>query len=148
MGQSSSRWWWVLLLMAALGACESDDAPDGPDHGDHGDHGDGHDHDHDATVPKVIDGGVSVWAQYTIETEDRDGLAVHLREQGVPSAVYYPIPIHRQTVYSGHPTAPGGLPVTDAKAGRVISLPMHPYLTADDQDQVIAAIRSFVKKNG
>jgi dTDP-4-amino-4,6-dideoxygalactose transaminase len=100
------------------------------------------------TVPKVIEGGVSVWAQYTIEVEDRDGLSAHLREQGVPSAVYYPIPIHRQGVYSGYPTAPGGLPVTEAKAGKVISLPMHAYLTPDDQDQVIAAVRAFVKKNG
>lgn len=100
------------------------------------------------TVPKVIEGGVSVWAQYTIEVEDRDGLSAHLREQGVPSAVYYPIPIHKQGVYSAYPTAPGGLPVTEAKAGKVISLPMHGYLTADDQDQVIAAVRAFVKKNG
>jgi dTDP-4-amino-4,6-dideoxygalactose transaminase len=100
------------------------------------------------TVPKVIDGGVSVWAQYTIEVEDRDGLSAHLREQGVPSAVYYPIPIHKQGVYSAYPTAPGGLPETEAKAGRVISLPMHAYLTPDDQDQVIAAVRAFVKKNG
>jgi dTDP-4-amino-4,6-dideoxygalactose transaminase len=99
-------------------------------------------------TPKVIDGGVSVWAQYTIEAPDRDGLAAALREQGVPTAVYYPIPIHRQGVYSGYPTAPGGLPVTDAKAGQVISLPMHPYLTADDQERVVAAIRSFVKRNG
>ncbi|WP_334164738.1 DegT/DnrJ/EryC1/StrS family aminotransferase [Phenylobacterium sp.] len=99
-------------------------------------------------VPAVIDSGVSVWAQYTIETEDRDGLAAHLREQAIPSAVYYPIPIHRQGVYSGYPTAPDGLPVTEAKAGKVISLPMHPYLTEDHQDQVIAAIRAFVKKNG
>lgn len=99
-------------------------------------------------VPAVIDGGVSVWAQYTIETEDRDGLAAHLREQAIPSAVYYPIPIHRQGVYSGYPTAPDGLPVTEAKAGQVISLPMYPYLTEDHQDQVIAAIRAFVKKNG
>jgi dTDP-4-amino-4,6-dideoxygalactose transaminase len=99
-------------------------------------------------VPKVIEGGVSVWAQYTIEVQDRDGLSAHLREQGVPSAVYYPIPIHRQGVYSAYPTAPGGLPVTEAKAGKVISLPMHAYLTADDQDQVIAAVRAFVKKNG
>ncbi|MDB5452451.1 MAG: DegT/DnrJ/EryC1/StrS family protein [Caulobacteraceae bacterium] len=98
-------------------------------------------------TPRVIDGGVSVWAQYTIEAPDRDGLAVHLREQGVPSAVYYPIPIHRQGVYSAYPMAPGGLPVTDAKAGQVISLPMHPYLTEDHQDQVIAAVRAFVKKN-
>lgn len=98
-------------------------------------------------VPAVIDGGVSVWAQYTIETEDRDGLAAHLKTAEVPSAVYYPIPIHKQTVYSGYPT-PGGLPVTEAKSKVVISLPMHPYLTTDAQDQVIAAVRAFVKRNG
>jgi len=96
------------------------------------------------TTPRVIDGGVSVWAQYTIETASRDGLAAALREQGVPTAVYYPIPIHRQGVYSAYPTAPGGLPVTEAKSRTVISLPMHPYLTEADQDQVIAAIRRFV----
>jgi dTDP-4-amino-4,6-dideoxygalactose transaminase len=97
-------------------------------------------------TPTVIAGGVSVWAQYTIETEDRDGLAQALREQGVPTAVYYPIPIHRQGVYSGYPTAPGGLPVTEAKAGRVISLPMHPYLVEADQDLIVGAIRGFVAK--
>jgi dTDP-4-amino-4,6-dideoxygalactose transaminase len=100
-----------------------------------------------ARTPRVIEGGTSVWAQYTIETENRDGLAAHLKAAGVPTAVYYPIPIHRQTVYSGYP-APGGLPVTMAKAGKVISLPMHPYLSEDDQDQVIAGIRAFVKANG
>jgi dTDP-4-amino-4,6-dideoxygalactose transaminase len=99
------------------------------------------------TTPRVIPGGVSVWAQYTIETDDRDGLAAHLKAKAIPSAVYYPIPIHRQGVYSGYPTAPGGLPVTEAKAGRVISLPMHAYLSEDDQDQVIAAVRAFVKSN-
>ena len=104
-------------------------------------------------TPTVIEGGVSVWAQYTIELPHagkggRDDLGPQLREQGIPTAVYYPIPIHKQAVYSGYPTAPGGLPVTEAKAGQVISLPMHPYLTEDHQDQVIAAIRAFVKKNG
>ena len=99
------------------------------------------------TVPKVIEGGVSVWAQYTIETADRDGLAAHLKSQDIPSAVYYPIPIHKQDVYSVYPT-PGGLPVTEAKADVVMSLPMHPYLTPDHQDQVIAAIRAYVKRNG
>lgn len=98
-------------------------------------------------TPTVIEGGVSVWAQYTIEVEGRDELGPHLREQGVPTAVYYPIPIHRQGVYSVYPTAPAGLPVTEAKAGQVISLPMHPYLSEDDQDQIVAAIRAFVKKN-
>jgi dTDP-4-amino-4,6-dideoxygalactose transaminase len=99
------------------------------------------------TVPKVIEGGVSVWAQYTIETADRDGLAAHMKSQDIPSAVYYPIPIHKQDVYSAYP-APGGLPVTEAKADVVMSLPMHPYLTPDHQDQVIAAIRAYVKRNG
>ena len=99
------------------------------------------------TVPKVIDGGVSVWAQYTIETADRDGLVAHMKEAAIPTAVYYPIPIHKQGVYSGYP-APGGLPVTDAKALTVMSLPMHPYLTPDHQDEVIAAIRAYVKRNG
>jgi dTDP-4-amino-4,6-dideoxygalactose transaminase len=103
-------------------------------------------------TPTVLEGGVSVWAQYTIELPNhpgssRDDLAPQLREQGIPTAVYYPIPIHKQGVYSGYPVAPGGLPVTEAKAGQVISLPMHPYLTPDDQDQIIAAIRAFVKKN-
>jgi dTDP-4-amino-4,6-dideoxygalactose transaminase len=96
------------------------------------------------TTPKVIDGGVSVWAQYTIEAPDRDGLAACLREAGVPTAVYYPIPIHRQGVYAPYPAAPAGLPVTEAKAETVISLPMHPYLTQPDQDLVIRAIRGFV----
>lgn len=98
------------------------------------------------TTPRVIDGGISVWAQYTIETPDRDGLIAHLKEAGVPTAVYYPIPIHKQGVYSGYPT-PGGLPVTEAKSATVMSLPMHPYLTADDQDQVISAIRSHAGRN-
>jgi dTDP-4-amino-4,6-dideoxygalactose transaminase len=104
------------------------------------------------TTPTVLEGGVSVWAQYTIELPNlpgrgRDDLAPALRAQGVPTAVYYPIPIHKQGVYSAYPTAPGGLPVTDAKAGRVISLPMHPYLSEEDQDTVVTAIRAFVKRN-
>jgi dTDP-4-amino-4,6-dideoxygalactose transaminase len=98
-------------------------------------------------IPTVQQGGVSVWAQYTIELEGRDELGPYLREQGVPTAVYYPIPIHKQGVYSHYPVAPGGLPVTQAKAGQVISLPMHPYLKEDDQDLIVAAIRAFVKKN-
>jgi dTDP-4-amino-4,6-dideoxygalactose transaminase len=98
-------------------------------------------------VPAVIEGGISVWAQYTIETPDREGMLAHLKEAQVPTAVYYPIPIHKQGVYSVYPT-PGGLPVTEAKAETVMSLPMHPYLEPDAQDQVIAAIRAYVKRNG
>jgi dTDP-4-amino-4,6-dideoxygalactose transaminase len=98
-------------------------------------------------VPPVIDGGVSVWAQYVIEAEDRDGLAAHLRGEGVPTAVYYPVPLHRQAPYAGYP-APGGLPVTEAAADKVLALPMHAYLEPDVQDRIVGAIRNYVKRNG
>ena len=97
---------------------------------------------HVASTPAILKGGLSTWAQYTIEHDDRDGLAAHLKTQGVPTAVYYPIPMHKQDVYSVYPT-PGGLPVSEAKAERVISLPMHPYLEPDVQDRIIEAVRSF-----
>jgi len=95
------------------------------------------------SVPAVIDGGVSVWAQYTIEHKNRAGLQAHLKANGVPSAVYYPIPIHKQDVYSRYPLGPNGLPVSEAKAESVVSLPMHPYLDEETQDQIINAVRSF-----
>ena len=98
-------------------------------------------------APWVIQDGISVWAQYTIETDDRDGLAAHLRSQDIPTAVYYPLPLHRQTPYARYPR-PGGLPVTEAASARVISLPMHAYLETDVQDRIISAIRNHVKRNG
>ncbi len=93
-------------------------------------------------TPAVIDGGRSVWAQYTIEHTDPDGLAAHLKTQGVPTARYYPIPMHRQDPYA-HYAQPGGLPVSNAAAVRVISLPMHADLTADVQAEICAAVRSY-----
>ncbi|MDZ4370372.1 MAG: DegT/DnrJ/EryC1/StrS aminotransferase family protein [Phenylobacterium sp.] len=98
-------------------------------------------------APGVIAGGTSVWAQYVIETEDRDGLAAHLRGEGVPTAVYYPVPLHTQPPYRHYPQ-PGGLPVTEAAAQRVLALPMHAYLEPDTQDGIIGAIRNHVKRNG
>ena len=85
-------------------------------------------------MPRVIDGGVSVWAQYVIEHENRDGLAAHLKVEGIPTAVYYPAPMHGQPPYAHFERGPGGLPVTDAAAGRVLALPMHPYLTEGEVD--------------
>ena len=93
-------------------------------------------------APVVIPGGFSTWAQYTIEHPNRDGLAAHLKTQGVPSAAYYPMPMHTQDVYAGYPR-PGGLPVSEAKARTVLSLPMHPYLDVETQGKIIDAVRSF-----
>lgn len=99
--------------------------------------------DHVLSIPGVIEGGVSVWAQYVIEHHDRDGLAAHLKTLGVPTAVYYPLPMHRQAPYACFPIAPGGLPVSDAKSATVLALPMHAYLTEDVQDHIIEAVRGY-----
>ena len=96
-----------------------------------------------ARVPAVIEGGVSVWAQYTIEVADRDGLMAHLKTQGVPTAAYYPKPLHQQTAYREFPVAGGALPVSDAAGARVVSLPMHPYLDEQTQDRIVEAVRGF-----
>ena len=93
-------------------------------------------------TPVVIDAGRSTWAIYTIEHANRDGLAAHLKTLGVPTAAYYPMPMHRQDCYAVYPR-PGGLPVSEAKAGLVLSLPMHPYLEPDVQDRIIDGVRSF-----
>ena len=94
-------------------------------------------------TPTVIDGGVSTWAQYTIEAEDRDGLAAALKDQGIPTAMYYPRPLHLQTAYRAYPVGGNGLPATLAAAGRVVSLPMHPDLDEPTQDRIVAAVRAF-----
>lgn len=99
--------------------------------------------DHVLATPKVIEGGLSVWAQYVIEHRDRDGLAAHLKALGVPTAVYYPVPMHRQTPYACFPLGPGGLPVSEAKSDTVLALPMHAYLTEDVQDLIIEGVRGY-----
>lgn len=96
-----------------------------------------------ATVPQVPDGYLSVWAQYTIRVapDRRDALAQSLKESGIPTAIYYPIPLHRQVAYRHYPVVDGGLPVSEQLAAEVISLPMHPYLDAATQDRIIEAVR-------
>ncbi len=98
---------------------------------------------HVASVPQVIEGGVSIWAQYTIEHENRDGLAAHLKDQGVPTAVYYPVPMHLQPAYARFSAGEGSLPVTERLKERVISLPMHSDLDAPTQGRIIDAVASF-----
>lgn len=97
-----------------------------------------------AEVPHLVEGARSVWAQYTIKVDDRDEVVAGLREQGIPTAVHYPVPLNRQPAYSGYPVAPGGVPVSEALARRVLSLPMHPYLDRPTQDRIIAAVHSVL----
>jgi UDP-2-acetamido-2-deoxy-ribo-hexuluronate aminotransferase len=97
-----------------------------------------------AIIPEVTPGCTSVWAQYTIRLAPgkRGPLADALKAQGIPTAIYYPIPLHRQVAYKAYPAAEGGLPVTDRLCDEVISLPMHAYLDETTQDRVIAAVRA------
>jgi dTDP-4-amino-4,6-dideoxygalactose transaminase len=93
-------------------------------------------------VPRVPEGLTSVWAQYTIRIGGgrRDKVAAALKEGGIPTAIYYVKPMHRQTAYKRFPVANNSLPVSDRLAGEVLSLPMHPYLSELDQDRVVAAL--------
>jgi dTDP-4-amino-4,6-dideoxygalactose transaminase len=94
-------------------------------------------------VPQVAEDATSVWAQYTIRLAPgrRATFAAELNAQGIPTAVHYPVPVHRQEAYRRFPVAEGGLPVSERLAGEVISVPMHAYLDAPVQDRIIDAVR-------
>jgi dTDP-4-amino-4,6-dideoxygalactose transaminase len=100
-----------------------------------------------AITPEVLDGTVSTWAQYTLRTpgKDRNAIVTALKEKGVPTAIYYPKPLHQQTAYRHFPVAGNGLPVSEKVAGEVFSLPMHAYLTADDQQYIIESVRDVLQ---
>lgn len=94
-------------------------------------------------TPYVPEDHTSIWAQYTIKTKskaERDALQARAAEAGIPTAIYYPIPLHRQLGYKDYPTDPAGLPVSENLSERVISLPMHPYLSSQVQDRIVEAI--------
>ncbi len=99
-------------------------------------------------VPRVAEGNTSVWAQYTIRVPAaaREAFIEALRAQGVPTAIYYPKPLHRQTAYRHYPVADGGLPISDRLAGEVVSLPMHAYLDAPTLARIVGAVRGAVGK--
>jgi dTDP-4-amino-4,6-dideoxygalactose transaminase len=96
-----------------------------------------------AIVPEVPRDLTSVWAQYTLRIRgfDRDAFQSDLKAAGIPTAVYYPKPLHRQTAYKAYPVAGNGLPVSERLADEVVSLPMHPYLTEEVQDRIVRAVR-------
>lgn len=99
--------------------------------------------------PSVLKDTLSTWAQYVMvlpESVEREALVKTLGEKGIPTAIYYPKPVHLQTAYKMYPTAGDvGLPVCEKLANHVFSLPMHPYLSEEDQryitEGVIEALR-------
>lgn len=96
-----------------------------------------------AIVPRTGNESTSVWAQYTIRLKrgQRDPLAAALKAQGIPTAIYYTRPLHRQPAYRHFPLAEGGVPVSDRLTEEVLSLPMHAYLEPPAQDRIIECVR-------
>jgi dTDP-4-amino-4,6-dideoxygalactose transaminase len=99
------------------------------------------------SVPQLERGATSSWAQYTLILPDninRDAFANACKAAGVPTAIYYPIPISKQKAYQHFPVVSGGVPISDHLAAHVISLPMHAYVETDVQDYIIQTVRSAI----
>ncbi len=93
-------------------------------------------------TPRLIDGARSTWAQYTIQVPDRETVQARLKAKGIPTAVYYPIPLSTQAGYRHFPSS--GTPVSERICRTVLSLPMHPDLDASTQDFIVESILSAV----
>ena len=101
-----------------------------------------------AKTPIVPEGFYSSWAQYTIQVENKEvraRLQAALKDLDIPTAIYYPIPMHRQTAFNYLDLNDNQCPVSDGLADTVLSLPVHPYLSEKDQDAICEAVRKFVK---
>ena len=99
-------------------------------------------------VPAVTNGKLSVWAQYTLVAKDADERTAIIdacKAAGVPTAIYYPIPIHLSTAYKNLGYKLGDLPVCEDLANRVFSIPMHPYLQESDIEQIVAAVKEGLR---
>jgi UDP-2-acetamido-2-deoxy-ribo-hexuluronate aminotransferase len=93
-------------------------------------------------VPYVSPDCTSVWAQYSVLSDHRAELQRMLKEAGIPSAVYYPLPLHRQGAFARLGYQAGDFPASEHAAERIFSLPMHPYLTEEEQGRIVEVLSS------
>lgn len=99
-----------------------------------------------AIVPPPTDpGNEHIFHQYTVRAERRDALVEHLKARGIGCAVYYPLGLHLQPCFAALGYRAGSLPVTEAAMAQVLSLPIYPELTEEQQDAVVAAVRGFYR---
>ncbi|MHC1765404.1 MAG: DegT/DnrJ/EryC1/StrS family aminotransferase [Verrucomicrobiia bacterium] len=94
--------------------------------------------------PAIAPGNTHVYAQYTIRAANRDSVALKLKEQGIPTAVYYPKCLHEQPVFASCGYKWGDFPEAERASREVLSLPMHPFLSGADQDRIVAAVNAAV----
>ena len=99
-------------------------------------------------LPKVLPKTKSTWAQFTIQLPEgcnRDELQVKMKDKNIPTAIYYPIPIHCQIPYKSFPTSSDNLKKTNILSNNVISLPMHPYLTTKNIEYIAQSLHDILK---
>ncbi|WP_298624203.1 DegT/DnrJ/EryC1/StrS aminotransferase family protein [uncultured Legionella sp.] len=96
-------------------------------------------------IPHVKSHNTSVYAQYTIEVDNRDKFQQSMQSAGIPTAVHYPIAMHHQKALSYLNYKTGDFPYAEMASNRVISLPMHPYLQVEEQIKVVAAVKSALE---
>lgn len=90
--------------------------------------------------PYIEDHNSSVYAQYTVQVDDRDRVQKALQDEGIPTAVHYPVPLHLQPAFASLCKGEGSFPVSEAAAKRVMSLPMHPWLLPEMQERIVKAL--------
>jgi len=103
-----------------------------------------------AVTPFIRKDCVSAWAQYTlkVDPDKRNDIMEGLKKEGIPTVIYYPLPLHHQEAYKAYPCATLTLPVSESLSKCVLSLPMHPYLETDVQDRIIKSLRDVMTRLG
>ena len=97
----------------------------------------------DVTTPYIDPSNESIFNQYTIRVQKRDALQAHLKNAGIGTAVYYPLPLHLQPCFAYLGYKAGSCPEAERAANEVLSLPIFPELTRDQLDEVVGAVRKF-----
>jgi dTDP-4-amino-4,6-dideoxygalactose transaminase len=95
-------------------------------------------------TPTIPEGYKSAWAQYSVLADDRNLIQKALRDAEIPTAIYYPLPLHLQKAFASLGYKEGDMPVSEDCAGRIFSLPMHPYLTNEQVAEIASVIRDAV----
>jgi UDP-2-acetamido-2-deoxy-ribo-hexuluronate aminotransferase len=99
----------------------------------------------DVVIPFVKDDRTSVFAQYSIRVKERDKIVEKLKEAGIPTAIHYPKPLHLQEAYSELGYKEGDFPVSELVSKQILSLPMSPFLSDDDQEYIIKNLMEILK---
>lgn len=96
-------------------------------------------------TPFIDKENTSVYAQYSIRTDSRDDLSKYLNDNGIPTAIHYPVPLHLQEAFAYLGQGEGDFPVSERVAKEILSLPISPFITQDEQDYVIEKIHEFFR---